>query len=262
MPNNSSNEIAAAPTVANHLKRWLPLVVVLSILVLGYLAGIQEHISLSNLIKQRSFLEQFVADNFFAAILIYMLIYVVLVAVSFPGGLALSITSGFIFGWFVAGLATVTAATVGAMIIFLIARSSFGSFLKDRAGTMFNKMTAGFQKNAFQYLITLRLVPAFPFWAVNIVPGLLNMKLAPYTVATFFGIIPGTFAFTYLGAGLDSIIAEQERANPGCADAGTCSIDAGALVTTELLLALAFLAALSFLPFLLKKLRGKPLHNT
>ncbi len=258
MTPNPSLEKVPQTSGFSHIKRWAPLVAILAALVAGYFAGVHEYLSLSNLIKQRSFLEEFVAEHFVYAILIYMLIYIVLVAVSFPGGLALSITSGFVFGWLVAGLATVTAATIGATIIFLVARSSLGSILKDRAGSMLGKMMDGFQENAFQYLLTLRLVPAFPFWAVNIVPGLLNMKLVPYVIATFIGIIPGTFAFTYLGEGLDSIIAEQEQANPGCADAGTCSIDPGALVTTELLLALAFLAALSFMPIIIKKMRGKP----
>ena len=239
------------------MKKWLPLIVVIGLLVAGFLSGLHEHLSLSNLIMQREYLGNFVSRNLFAAIGGYMLLYIVLVAISFPGGLALTITAGFLFGWMIAGFATVTAATIGATIIFLIARGSFGEFFQERAGPFLSRMTEGFQKDSFQYLLTLRLVPAFPFWVVNIVPGLLNMKLGPYIIATFFGIIPGTFAFAYLGAGLDSVIAEQERANPGCADAGTCTLDPGALVTNELLLALAALAALSFMPILIKKLKGR-----
>jgi len=235
------------------IKRWLPLIFVIGLLIAAYLFGLHEHLSLTNLIKQREVLGNFVSENLFLAVAGYMLLYIVLVAISFPGGLALSITSGFLFGWFIAGFATVTAATIGAIIIFLIARSSFGEVFQARAGPFINKMTEGFQKDAFQYLLTLRLVPVFPFWVVNIVPALLNMRLLPYGIGTFFGIIPGTFAFTYLGAGLDSVIAEQEKSNPGCVDAGTCTIDPKALVTTDLLLALAALAALSFLPFVLKK---------
>lgn len=238
------------------VKRWLPLGLVLALLIAGYLSGIHEHLTLTNLIKQRETLGSYVSDNLVIAVIGYMLLYITLVAVSFPGGLALSITSGFLFGWVLAGFATVIAATIGAVIIFLIARSSFGEFFQNKAGGFVEKMSKGFQKDAFQYLLTLRLVPAFPFWVVNIVPGLLNMKLMPYLAATLIGIIPGTFAFTYLGAGLDSVIAEQERANPGCVDAGTCSIDPKALVTTELLLALAALAALSFLPFIIKRISG------
>lgn len=244
-------------TLTALIKRWGPLLLVGGLLVAGFMSGIHKELTLSNIIQQREAIEVFVSANLIAALAIYMAIYIVVVAVSFPGGLPLSITSGLIFGWFIGGLATVTAATIGAIIIFLIARSSFGTILKDRASGMLGKMMKGFQEDAFQYLLTLRLIPAFPFWAVNIVPGLLNMKLLPYAIATFIGIIPGTFAFTYLGAGLDSIIAEQESANPGCAAIGTCSIDPKALITSELILALAFLALLSFLPFIIKRFKSK-----
>ncbi|MEM7068376.1 MAG: TVP38/TMEM64 family protein [Pseudomonadota bacterium] len=239
------------------IKRWLPIIFVVGLLVIAYVMGLHEHISLTNLIKQREYLGNLVSENLVTALAVYMLIYIVLVAISFPGGLALSITAGFLFGWVVAGFATVTAATIGAVIIFLIARSSFGEVFQSRAGPFINKMTEGFQRDAFQYLLTLRLMPVFPFWVVNIVPALLNMKLVPYAVGTFVGIIPGTFAFTYLGAGLDSVIAEQEKANPGCVDAGSCTIEPGALVTPDLLLALFALGVLSFLPFIVKKFRGR-----
>ena len=235
--------------------------IILALLVVGFMSGIHEKLTLTNLIQQREALGKIVSDNLFMALGAYMLLYIVIVAVSFPGGLALSITSGFLFGWVLAGFATVIAATIGAVIIFLIARSSLGDILENKASGFVEKMTKGFQKDAFQYLLTLRLVPAFPFWVVNIVPGLLNMKLLPYVIATLIGIIPGTFAFTYLGAGLDSVIAEQERVNPGCVDAGSCTFDPKALITTELLLALAALAALSFLPFVLKRFTGKKATN-
>ena len=238
------------------VKRWLPLLIVVVLLLGGLTSGVHEKLSLTNLIQQREFLSNFVADNLIIALGAYMLLYIVLTAVSFPGGLALSITSGFIFGWLTAGIATVTAATIGATIIFLIARSSFGAFLQNKAGGFVANMAKGFQKDAFQYLFTLRLIPAFPFWVVNIVPGLLQMKLMPYVLATFFGILPGTFVFTYLGAGLDSVITQQEKANPGCVDAGTCTIDPKALVTTDIVIALVALAFLSFLPFLVKRFTG------
>lgn len=256
------NDISSKNTgLFSLLKRFGPLLLVAGLLVAGFMSGLHKELTLSNIIQQREAIEAFVSENLITALAVYMLIYIVVVAVSFPGGLPLSITSGLVFGWLVGGLATVTAATIGAIIIFLIAKSSFGSLLKDRAGGLLGKMMKGFQEDAFQYLLTLRLIPAFPFWAVNIVPGLLNMKLAPYAIATFIGIIPGTFAFTYLGAGLDSIIAEQEKANPGCAVAGTCSIDPKALITSELLIALAILAFLSFLPFIVKRLKPKSVDD-
>ncbi len=247
---------------ANPVKKWGALGAILALLAVGYLAGLHEYFSLSNLIKHREAMVMFVSDNILIAVLGYVALYVVVVAVSFPGASALTITAGLIFGGVLGGALTVIGATLGAIVIFLIARSSLGDVLEKKAGPFIQKMIAGFQKDQFQYLLTLRLTPIFPFWVVNIVPALLNMKLIPYAIATLIGIIPGTFAFAYIGAGLDSVIAAQEYANPRCADAGTCSIEISALITTDLLIALAGLAALSALPFIIKKIRGdKPSSN-
>ena len=247
---------------ANPFKKWGALGVIIALLVAGYLAGLHEYFSLSNLIKHREAMVIFVSENIVLAALAYMALYVLVVAVSFPGASALTITSGLVFGGILGGILTVVGATLGAAIIFLIARSSLGDVLEKKAGPFIQKMITGFQKDQFQYLLTLRLTPIFPFWVVNIVPALLKMRLFPYVAATFLGIIPGTIAFAYIGAGLDSVIAAQEAANPGCADAGTCSIEIGALVTKELLIALACLAVLSALPFIIKKIRGdKPISG-
>jgi len=232
------------------VRRWAPLAVLLAILVVGWFNGWHEFFSLSKMIQHRDTLAGMVADNIFLASFAFIGIYAVLVGISFPGASYLTISSGLLFGGLTVG------ATIGAVIIFLIARSSFGDFLEAKAGPFVTRMVGGFQKDAFQYLLTLRLTPVFPFWVVNIVPALLNMKLLPYAVATFFGIIPGGLAFAYIGAGLNSIIEAQQLANPGCAEAGTCSIDPGALVTTEILIAMGALAAISILPLLVRKLRA------
>ena len=239
------------------LRRWGPILVVIALMAGAYLLGLGELVNLSNLIKQREALGQFVSENLIYAALLYFALYVLMTAISFPGASALSISAGLIFGWVLAGTLTVFSATIGATIVFWVAQTSFGDTLKDKAGPMLGKMIEGFKDNGFQYLLTLRLVPIFPFWAVNIVPGLLSMRTVPYVAATFIGIIPGTFAFSYLGSGLDSVIAEQEKVNPGCASEGTCAIEPSALVTKELLLALFFLGALSLVPIVLKNLRGR-----
>jgi TctA family transporter len=76
-------------------------------------------------------------------------------------------------------------------------------------------MKAGFQTSAMSYLLFLRFVPAFPFWAVNLVAAILGVPLKTYVIGTFFGIIPATMAFASLGAGLDSVIAAAEVQHAG-----------------------------------------------
>ena len=241
---------------SNPIKKWGALSVIALLLGIGYWAGIFEHFGLSSFIKHRQDLGAFVDDNFFVAGLCFILLYAGLVAISFPGASFLTIASGFFFGGILGGTFAVVGATIGAVIIFIIAKTSFGDFLKEKAGPFVSKMVEGFKKNSFQYLLTLRLVPVFPFWVLNIVPALLDMKVKPYALATFIGIIPGTFTYAYIGTGMDSIIADVAEKQPGCAGAGNCKLDLGSLVTPEILIAITMLGVISILPVIIKKIRG------
>lgn len=251
--NETSQKEPAANEIYPQAKRFLPALLVIMFLVISWFAGWFEYFSLSNLIMNREDLANFASDNMFVAMASYLLLYAALVAISFPGASLLTIGAGFVFGGFAAGILTVFGATAGAVIIFLIARSSFGDFLVRKAGPFVSKMVDGFNRDAFNYLLMIRLTPLFPFWVVNIVPALVNVRLLPYTIATFLGIIPGTFAYSFVGAGLGSVIEAQEAANPGCANAGTCEIDPSSLITPQILWAMLGLAAISVLPVLIRK---------
>ncbi len=239
------------------LRKYGPLAAIVVALGAAWFGGLFDYFSLSKLIMHRESLAAQVAANFPLAILVYCLIYIVLVAVSFPGASLLTLISGFLFGGFVGGSATVVSATIGAVIIFLVARSSFGDFLERRAGGFVAKLIDGFREDSFNYLLSLRLTPVFPFWVVNIVPAMLNMKVGPYALATFLGIIPGTFAYSFVGAGLGSIIEAQELAHPGCGAAGTCAIDVKALVTPQIVFAMVALGLVALAPVILKRLGFK-----
>lgn len=237
------------------LRRWLPIIALVLLMGIGFALGWHEHLSLSTLIRERQALMDFVAANLLTALSAYILVYAVSVALSFPGASLLTIAGGFLFGWVVAGFATIFAATVGATAVFLAARSSLGAALKARAGPFITKLSSGFRENAMSYLLFLRLTPVFPFWLVNIAPAVFNVPVGTYVVATLVGIIPGTFAFAFIGSGLDSLIEAQEAANPGCAAAGTCKLEVSAFVTTEMLLAFAALGVASLIPVVLKRIR-------
>lgn len=239
------------------LRRWLPLAVLVALMAGGFALGLHESLTLSNLIMRRQDLGALVGDHLVAAIAAYGLIYALAVALSFPGAALLTIAGGFLFGWLAAGITTVLSATLGACAVFLVARSSLGETLTERAGPFVERLARGFRDNAFHYLLFLRLTPVFPFWLVNIAPAVFRMPLSSYALATLIGIVPGTFAFTVIGSGLDSVIAAQEEADPGCAAAGRCQVDVAALVTPELLAAFFALGLASLLPVVLKKLRAR-----
>lgn len=244
-------------TKSSAMKTWAPVAAILSLLGVAWQMGWLDYFSLSSIIMHREILSGYVADNLFTGLIAFLVVYVGLVAISFPGASLLTILAGFLFGGLLGGITTVFAATIGASIIFLIARSSFGEVLEKKASGFVKKLTDGFKENSFEYLLTIRLTPLFPFWVMNIVPAILNMRLVPYAVATFIGIIPGTLAFSYIGAGLDSVIEAQENANPGCGAAGTCEIELSALITTDIIIAMLGLAFISTLPIFIKKWKAR-----
>lgn len=244
-------------SVAARARKWLPMAALAGLMAIVFSTGLQDQLSLSNLIMQRQGLTAFVAHHTVLALLAYILIYLVSVALSVPGASLLTIAGGFLFGWVLGGIATVIGASLGASIVFLVARSSFGDVLTRRAGPFLARLAEGLRTEGFSYLLFLRLTPVFPFWLVNIAPAVFQMPLATYAFATVLGIIPGTFAFAFIGSGLDSVIMAQEAANPGCAAAGTCAIEISALVTPQLLAAFFALGVASLIPVVLKKRRSR-----
>jgi uncharacterized membrane protein YdjX (TVP38/TMEM64 family) len=166
-----------------------------------------------------------------------------------------------LFGWLVGGLATMVGATIGATVLFLIARSAIGGILNDRAAPWLGKLRQGFKEDALSYLLFLRLVPAFPFWFVNVAPAVLGVPLKTYVIATFFGIMPATFAFASAGAGLDSVIMAAKAEHARCvaengAEVCKLTIHASSLVTRELLVALVLLGVVALLPVALRRWRN------
>jgi uncharacterized membrane protein YdjX (TVP38/TMEM64 family) len=235
-------------------KKWAPLAIIASLMIVGFSQGWHQYLSLESLVKNREVLRGYVEENYVLMVGGFALAYITAVALSFPGASFLTIGGGFLFGWAVGGAATVLSATIGASLIFLAARSSFGEALRSKAGGFIDRFAEGFREDAFNYLLFLRLVPAFPFWLVNLAPALFNVRLQSYFFATLIGILPGTFAFAFIGSGLDSIIEAQRAANPECSTNPDCAItlDTSAIITPELIAAFVALGVVSLIPPVLK----------
>jgi uncharacterized membrane protein YdjX (TVP38/TMEM64 family) len=245
-------------SVSTKARRWIAPLVVIILMAAAYAAGVQNYISLQAIAENRDTLKLLATDNLALALLAYVVVYITAVALSLPGAVVLTVAGGLLFGWLVGGLAAIFAATIGAALVFQIARSSFGSALERRAGPFLAKLKNGFAADAFNYLLFLRLVPLFPFWLVNIAPALANVKLRIFVLATALGIIPGTFAFAFVGAGLDSVIDAQAGAHATCLaqkPLADCpfTLSLSALVTPELLYAFAALGCVALIPVGLKK---------
>lgn len=230
-------------TKKSPLQRFLPIGVLAGLIAAFFGFGLDHYVSFDALREHRVFLTSFVADNAFVAILIYISLYAAIVAASLPGALVFTIGGGFLFGSILGTLFTVVAATLGATAVFLIAKGAFGDSLREKAGGTVERMLDGFRDNAFSYLLILRLVPLFPFFLVNIAPAFAGVNVRTYVLATFIGIIPGTFVFAQVGTGLGSIF-----------DAGE-NFSASNILTPEIMIALIGLAVLSFIPVLYKRFK-------
>lgn len=243
------------------VRRFVPLIVIAALMVFVFAMGWHKLLSFKTIGLNYDVMKAFIAQNLLAAVAIYILAYIAVVSLSLPGGLVMTLTGGLLFGWQLGAPATIVGATIGATIIFLIAKTSFGEGLAAKAGPWIGKLQQGFKENALSYLLFLRLVPAFPFVVVNLAPALLGVPLRTYVIGTFFGMIPGTAAFSIAGAGLGSVVEAQNAAykaclakNPGGGDA-VCpyTIDTSKLVTTELLIAFAVLGVVALIPIAIKK---------
>jgi len=179
----------------------------------------------------------------------------------FPAAAALTLAGGFLFGWLIGAPLAVFSATAGATVVFLIARTALGETLARRNGKWLCKLREGFRADALTYLLFLRLVPAFPFWFMNLAPAMLGVPLRTFVTATALGIIPGTLAFSVIGSGLDSLLAENYQTYLTCLGQAVpppapChfGLSPRSFLTRELLAALILLGMVAILPAIVKRL--------
>jgi uncharacterized membrane protein YdjX (TVP38/TMEM64 family) len=226
-------------------KKWLPLIILLVALGLFYFSGWSRYLSFAELKQHREQLTAWTQTNFALAALIFTTLYTLSIAVSIPGATFFTLAGGFLFGIIWGSILVVISATLGATIIFLAVRTALAGLIAKRASGWIEKMRRGFQDGAFEYLLVLRFVPLFPFWVVNIVPGLLGVSTRTYVVATFLGIIPGSIVYVMLGNGLGYFFDQNQTP------------DLGIIFQPRILLPLIALGVLSIIPVIYKSLKRK-----
>lgn len=233
---------ASAPKKVNWLKRLVPIAIVLLGIGAMYMSGLYNYLSIDTLERKRQYLKDFVSEHLLIAVISYIAVYALATLFMLPGALWITIAGGFLFGLFGGSAVTVTGATLGATMLFLVARTSLGKPLQERAGPFLRKLEAGFREDAFSYMFFLRFFPGIPFPIANIAPALLGARLPAFVITTFFGIMPGVFAYTWIGAGLGGVFDRGEE------------IDTAGLFT-QIAPPLAALAIVSLIPIAMKRFR-------
>ncbi len=218
--------------------RWLLPWALFAGLVVFYALGLDEWLQLSTLRAQQHAWQQFHAQHPILTIASYLLVYVLLVAFSLPGGAWMTLVGGFLFGAWLGGLLAALAATTGATLVFLLARSAWGESFRARVQGRLRQMQQGFARDAMSYMLMLRLVPLFPFFLVNLAPAFLGVPLRVYLLATFLGILPATFAFAFAGSSLRSVVDSDQ------------AWSLARVMNAEMIVALSLLGLLALVPAL------------
>ena len=200
---------------------------------------LKQYLTLEALKTNRDSLLAFTDMHYTTAVALFIGLYIVQTGFSLPGGAIMTLAGGFLFGSVLGTIFVNIGATIGATLAFLVARYLLHDWVEKRFGDRLGPMQEGFAKNAFSYMMTLRLIPLFPFFLVNMVSGLTRMRVGVYVVATSLGIIPGSFVFAYAGRQLGMINSLAEVASP------------------RVLLAFTLLGLLALVPIIYRKLTAK-----
>jgi len=228
--------------------RILPLLAIAIVASIGFFT-LRDFLSFDALRENREMLITFRDENYLITVLGFMAAYIVIVAFSLPGATITTLTGGFLFATFPGALFNMTAATIGAMIIFLAAKRGLGERLAarmDASDGAVKRIKDGIDENQWSVLFLMRLVPAVPFFVANLIPAMVGVSLWRFAVTTYIGIIPGAVVYTSVGAGLGDVFARGESPNLGI------------IFEPQILLPILGLSALAALPILIKALRKKP----
>ena len=206
-----------APATAPGWLRLWPLALLLAVAALILFTGAWRHLSLAELRDRRAELTGYVREHPILSLEVYAGLYAVMIAFSIPGALVMSLAGGYLFGVITGATAAVIGETAGATAMFLAARSTLGPWLVRRfghAGGLLDRFTSAARENAISTLLTLRLIPGVPFTLVNILAGVVHMRVAPYVLVTAIGIAPSTLIYAGVGQGLGHVFKKSGALDP------------------------------------------------
>lgn len=243
----------------SYRKPLLGILIVAALVAVWLVLG--RHLGLVSFLDHRSILTRFVAQHQLLALLTFGLGYVAVVVFSLPVASLMTLLGGVLFGGFIGGTAAVLAATIGATLVFMAARSLLHDYFVRKSGPWLGKLRNGFQADAASYLLLLRLTPVFPFFVVNVAAALLGSRLGTFIWTTCLGIVPGTLAYAFVGAGLGNVLDFKADKLASCRATGrldcTVSLDFSSLLSREMLFGFGGLALLVLVSLIVRKVLAK-----
>jgi uncharacterized membrane protein YdjX (TVP38/TMEM64 family) len=228
---------------SSSIKRLALLVVIVGLIVGLRLSGLGSRLTLENLQANASQLRDFSDSHFIASVIAFIFIYIMVTGFSLPGALILTLAGGYLYKTLFAAVFVNIGATAGATLAFIFARYIAGTWIQKKYAGKLSSFNAELDRNGPSYLLTLRLVPIFPFFLINILAGLTRISLKTFVWTTSLGILPGSFVYAYAGQQLGNINNVKD------------------IFTTRVLMAFLLLAGFAVLPVVLKKIKITPISS-
>ncbi|MHA2938733.1 FAD-dependent oxidoreductase [Vibrio sp. RC27] len=196
-------------------KKILILGLAIALIAVFFGLDLHHYLTLSGLKGSMSTLEQGIENSPFLSAVLFFVVYVAVTALSLPGAAILTLAAGALFGLWKGLLLASFASSVGATLAFLVARYVLRDWVTTRFGDKLHNINAGVEKQGAFYLFTLRLVPIFPFFLINLLMGLTSIKVRTFYWVSQVGMLAGTFVFVNTGTQLAQIDSLSGILSPG-----------------------------------------------
>lgn len=197
------------------MKKIILLIVVAAAVAAFFYFDAGQWLTLEQLKNQQASLEAYRAENPVLVALLYILLYIVVTALSLPGAAIMTLSGGAIFGVFWGTIFANISATIGATLAFLIARFILGNWVQEKFGDRIEPINKGIEQDGGFYLFSLRLVPVFPFFIINVVMGLTKIKTFTFFWVSQVGMLAGAAVYANAGTQLAKIDSLSGIASPG-----------------------------------------------
>jgi len=195
--------------------RWAIAALVIALIAAAVLSGAGDALTLEQLKARQAELQAWTQANLWLAVLLFFAVYVLVTALSIPGAVVMTLAAGALFGLLLGTVLVSFASTIGATLAFLVARFLLRQPLRDRYGERLRTFDEGIERDGAFYLFTLRLVPLFPFFMINLLTGLTALRTWTYFWVSQLGMLPGTVVYVYAGTQLARIESPSDVLSPG-----------------------------------------------
>ena len=187
------------------MKKIILVFVIIAIIVSFFAFDLHQYLDFAYIKSKQQAIADYYQANPLQSIIIFFVVYVLVTSFSIPGASILSLLAGAIFGLLLGSILVIFAATIGATIAFWLARYLIGNTIQERYADKLKTINAGVEKDGAFYLLTLRLIPIFPFFVINVLMGLTPIRTITYVLTSFFGMLAGTVIYVNVGTQLANL---------------------------------------------------------